>query len=176
MGILVQDGQLLATGSDDYCFAVWDRRSGSMQKNWDGRRGEGHSGRVYSVAFSADGLCLATGAVDKRAKLWDLRQQSSSLASLSHQDLVNCVTFSPSNLILSACDNGSAALWTPQGDVLATYRHPDAVLSASFADDGQLATGCRDGTIRLWSGEAELLSAHVETKGCDIKSVCFLPT
>lgn len=172
---IAPDGQVLATGSDDYCFALWDRRSASMLRNWDGRRGEGHSGRVYSVAFSLDGRCLATGAVDKRAKLWDLRQQR-CLACESHEDLVNCVTFSPSGLVLSACDRGSVVVWTAEGETLATYCHPDAVLSASFADDGQLATGCRDGTIRLWSGEAELLNANVETKGCDIKSVCFIPT
>eukprot|EP00913_Durusdinium_trenchii_P035548 g33266.t2 len=67
------DGHVLATGSDDYCFALWDRRTGERIRSWDGRRGEGHSGRVYSVAFAPDGHSIATGAVDKKAKVWDTR-------------------------------------------------------------------------------------------------------
>lgn len=64
-----------------------------MIHNWDGRRGEGHSGRVYSVAFSPDGHYLATGAVDKKAKIWDTRAPSGSLLAMKHSDLVNSVQF-----------------------------------------------------------------------------------
>ena len=32
----------------------------------------GHTGTVYSLAFSTDGRMLATGSADKSIKLWDV--------------------------------------------------------------------------------------------------------
>ena len=49
------------------CHSSLARRSGQQLHFWDGRRGEGHSGRVYAVSFDGTGRFLATGAVDKKA-------------------------------------------------------------------------------------------------------------
>jgi len=176
------DGQVLATGSDDYCFATWDRRSGQMIHNWDGRRGEGHSGRVYSVAFSPDGYYLATGAVDKKAKIWDTRAPSGSLLATKHSDLVNSVQFSvDGNLVASASDDSLVFVWKPMdGTMVACHEHPMAVLSCSFADDGHLATGCSDGKLRIWStAESEPVelnaSSNAKSSLRGIKSATFIP-
>ncbi|CAK9061277.1 unnamed protein product [Durusdinium trenchii] len=174
------DGHVLATGSDDYCFALWDRRTGERIRSWDGRRGEGHSGRVYSVAFAPDGHSIATGAVDKKAKVWDTRTGACLQAFTSHTDLVNSVSFSPDGkLLASASDDCLVHVWAPgTAELLATYRHPSNVLSASFAENGQLATGCDDGKIRLWDASSnEELSELVASvaKCAGIKSVAFIP-
>eukprot|EP00439_Symbiodinium_sp_Y106_P075233 s492_g14.t2 len=158
------DGRVFATGSDDYSFAVWDRASGKMTQHWDGRRGDGHSGRVYSVAFSPDGLYLATGAVDKKAKVWDTRTGACLRCYSGHTDLVNAVTFSPDGkLLASASDDFTSHVWTAdtsQGRI-ASYKQDAEVLTLSFSGNGQtLATGSMTGAICLWD-----LSSHQEV-GC----------
>jgi len=182
------DGRVFATGSDDYSFAVWDRASGKMTQHWDGRRGDGHSGRVYSVAFSPDGLYLATGAVDKKAKVWDTRTGACLRCYSGHTDLVNAVTFSPDGkLLASASDDFTSHVWTAdtsQGRI-ASYKQDAEVLTLSFSGNGQtLATGSMTGAICLWD-----LSSHQEV-GCfgvcqdrekptrydRVTSLCFPPT
>ena len=38
----------------------------------------GHTGRVFSMAFSPDGKTLFTGAMDKTIRLWDVATGASS--------------------------------------------------------------------------------------------------
>ncbi|CAE7188709.1 unnamed protein product, partial [Symbiodinium sp. KB8] len=170
------DGRVFATGSDDYSFAVWDRASGKMTQHWDGRRGDGHSGRVYSVA-SPDGFYLATGAVDKKAKVWDTRTGTCLRCYSGHTDLVNAVTFSPDGkLLASASDDFTSHVWTAdtsQGRI-ASYKHDAEVLTLSFSGNGQtLATGSMTGAICLWD-----LSSHQEvgeSAACGVPKLQLLP-
>jgi len=177
------DGHVLATGSDDYCFATWDRRSGQQLHFWDGRRGEGHSGRVYAVSFDGTGRFLATGAVDKKAKIWDLRKGAGRClqAFTKHTDLVNSVEFSADGqLVASASDDALVYVWKAEdASLVAAHQHPMAVMCASFSEDGGvLATGCSDGQLRLWKDSEQLhgetlVSSTSTTAG--VKSVNFIP-
>jgi WD40 repeat protein len=63
-------GALLATGGDDRAIVVWDvDGQGQLTER---RRLIGHTDRVTSLAFSADGRWLASGGEDRRVLLWDL--------------------------------------------------------------------------------------------------------
>lgn len=55
---------------------------------------EGHSSKVYSVAFSPDGETIASASDDKTVKLWNRKGQL--LQTLQgHSDSVLGVAFSP---------------------------------------------------------------------------------
>ena len=56
---------------------------------------KGHSGTVYSVAFSPDGKRLATGSGDRTVKLWDAATGQELLTLKGHSDNVYSVAFSP---------------------------------------------------------------------------------
>ena len=88
------------------------------------------------MAFSPDGFQLATGAVDKKAKVWDTRTGACLRCYSGHTDLVNSVAFSPDGkLIASASDDFTSHIWTAdtsQGRI-ASYRHDTEVLSLAFA-------------------------------------------
>eukprot|EP00435_Cladocopium_sp_Y103_P007615 s1440_g2.t1 len=154
------DGHILATG-----------RTGQQLQHWDGRRGEGHSGRVYAVAFDATGRYLATGAVDKKAKIWDLRKGAGRClqAFTKHTDLVNSVEFSADGkLVASASDDAFVYMWKAEdASVVASHEHPMPVMCATFSEDGRLlASGCSDGRLRFWKDSEQVYAGLGEDETC----------
>lgn len=70
-----------------------------------------------------------------------------------HQDVVNCVAFSPDGLLVaSASRDGIARIWRHDPpEMVRALVHPASVESVVFAPDGAtLATGTADGRIYLW--------------------------
>jgi WD40 repeat protein len=59
------DGKLLA-GAHGPVVKVWDVATRKVR-----HRFAGHSRQVYAVAFSPDGLTLASGSADGTVRLWD---------------------------------------------------------------------------------------------------------
>ena len=54
------------TGSDDQTAKVWEAASGKELLTL-----KGHSGQIWSVAFSPDGQRIVTGSEDNTAKVWE---------------------------------------------------------------------------------------------------------
>jgi WD40 repeat protein len=62
---------MLASGADDTTVRLWDPATGRQAASLTG-----HSGRVWSVAFSPDGTMLASGADDGTIRLWEVATHS----------------------------------------------------------------------------------------------------
>ena len=116
---------------------------------------QGHTEYVTSVAFSPDGLTLASGSNDHTLKLWDRNGGRLRLTLSGHTGGVKSVAFSPDGRILASGSNDKTIkIWDlVSGTLLRTFEgHTDAVLSIAFSLDGKtLASGSTDETIRLWS-------------------------
>ena len=61
------DGGILATVSGDKTYALWDTNEPSSLPLYHGRA---HDGWIQTVAFSQDGLYLATGSTDRKLNIW----------------------------------------------------------------------------------------------------------
>jgi WD40 repeat protein len=92
----------------------------------------GHAAALSSVAFSPDGLWLATGSLDDTARVWDL------LA------------------LLDAEPGGDS----PASDSVVLNGHEDNVTAVAFGLGGRwLATSSLDATVRLWRMQQDDLVA-----------------
>ena len=62
------DGARIASASDDQTVKLWDAATGQETLTL-----KGHTGQVWSVAFSPDGTRIASASYDQTVKLWDAR-------------------------------------------------------------------------------------------------------
>lgn len=136
----------------------------------------GHTGKVYSVVWSADGRTLASGSWDKRIKVWN-GQTGRLLYTLSgHKGIVKSVAWSPDGQVLASgsLDN-TMKLWDAQTErLLRTLTcHANIVQSVAWSPDGQMLAGsCSDGTIKVWNTQkGQLLRTLASDMGDVLNSV-----
>jgi WD40 repeat protein len=86
------DGLRLASGGAENTVKVWDVQNGNELQTL-----RGHSGDVYTVAFSPHdgGRWIASGGEDSTVKVWDSRSGKEVLNFRGHIGLVCSLTFSP---------------------------------------------------------------------------------
>jgi guanine nucleotide-binding protein subunit beta-2-like 1 protein len=70
----------------------------------------GHAGYINSVTVSPDGSLCASGGKDGNAMLWDLNE-GKHLYTLSGNDVINALAFSPNRYWLSAAVGPVIKIW-----------------------------------------------------------------
>jgi WD40 repeat protein len=112
--------------------------SAQQPKIWDTLNG--HTGWVWSVAFSPDSKTLASGSWDETIKLWEVATGKEQATLKGHVGRVLSVAFSPDGKTLaSGSGDSTIKLWDMvTGKNTATLKgHTNAVYSVAFSPDGK---------------------------------------
>ncbi|MEA1048735.1 AAA family ATPase [Lamprobacter modestohalophilus] len=146
---------------------------------------DGHSGRVYSIAFAPDGKQIVTASLDKTARVWSPRGEAIAILA-GHQDRIYRADFSPDGQwILTGSRDGSIRIWkrptkrptaqSKQIQTLSTFLPLEAgaggVANAVFSPDGHYVAGAywENAAIlwRLWAEDNQSIGSESKAWGPD---------
>ncbi|MCO6454682.1 MAG: protein kinase [Pirellulaceae bacterium] len=170
------DGRQVASGSQDQAIRIWDLATGRVVRTLGDHQYElgesvagelpamtgvraisGHGGDINRIAYSPDGLWLASVSTDKTLRVWNAASGQEALVKrLGH--LASCVAWSPDSRRLAAgsWDDVIYLIEFPAGATRARLAgHEANVLDVEFLNGGrQLASLGADSTLRVWDAES----------------------
>ena len=153
-------------------------QSGLQWKNAKVKNFAQHSDAVGSVAFSPDGLMLASGSKDKTLQIWDLATGKSIRTFAGDSSTVWSVAFD-SNGTRLATGTGfwRVMLWDLKtGQVIRSLDHTASVWSVALSPDGQLiASGSGDKTTKMSDATTGRLIQNLPDHTDFVYSVAFTP-
>lgn len=153
----------VAASFEDGSTLVWSAESLQCERQLEGRRGA-----MLSVAFSNNGLSMATGCMDGNAYLWSLTTGKCERYYQGHKGGVASIDCSPDGaLVATGSFDRVAHIWSlPSGDCKCKLPgHRGTVTAVAFSPDGKtLCTGSEDCSAKLWDVKEErglLTGAHL---------------
>ena len=153
-------------------------QSGLQWKNAKVKNFAQHSDAVGSVAFSPDGLMLASGSKDKTIQIWDLATGKSLRTFAGDSSTIWSVAFD-SNGTRLATGTGfwRVMLWDLKtGQVIRSLDHTASVWSVALSPDGQLiASGSGDQTTKISDATTGSLIQNFPDHTDFVYSVAFSP-
>jgi WD40 repeat protein len=191
------DGNRLATNNGDNSVKIWDVSQLYSQSSSESVKYasiprlitlQGHTGRVYGIAFLPDGDSttkhrLITGSEDQTLRLWNITTGECLQIFAGHRRYIFSVAAAPvpSNgisLIASGSNDQTIKLWNIQtGECLKTLEdHQGWIQAIAFNPDATLlASGSTDQTIKLWDVKSGSCLRTLEGHTKEVRSVSFSP-
>lgn len=130
-----------AMASDDSAVYLWDLRSKQL------RDLRGHKKSVWSLAWSPDGACLASGGNDKIVRIWNVAKGETT-AEFTAPDYVTDLAWSPDGELLVAASREHITVWSSEtaDSVKELHLGPSGRLQIAWNPHGrELATTGKNG-------------------------------
>jgi WD40 repeat protein len=151
----------------------------------------GNIGVATGVAFSPDGLRLASTFSDQTVKIWDAQTGQEVLTLKGHAGAVTSVAYSPDGRRLaSASADRTVRVWDARTGqaALTLLGHTTPVRSVAFSPDGRRLASASDafldakqgkwvsgGEVRVWDAQTGQLTRTLKGHPGTVQSVAFSP-
>ena len=143
------DGKIFAFSSGDRqgLVRLWDLENGREHMKL-----EGHNDLVVALAYSPDGLLLASGSWDKTIRLWDTRTGELLKIFQGHSEQILSLAYSPNGkLLASSSTDNTIRLWkieSSENRLLFDFDPKEVLAALSF----------------IWELEINVLDIHPKSR------------
>ncbi len=138
----------------------------------------GHTGNVYSVAFSPNGKMVASGSSDDTVRLWDV-QTGKAIANMGRQLNVYAIGFSrDGKQVIAGGSSGGLWIWdvAKKKKIAPLPGHGSTIKTLAVSPDGRkLVTGSYDNTAKIWDLEKRKCLRTMRTGRSNIYAVAYGP-
>ena len=121
--------------------------------------GSGIKTSIKAADFSPDGLLVATGSLDRTARIWSVKD-GNTVATLKGQadELTDVIFSGDGQSLLTASRDGTARIWSVSDakEKVVLRGHSGVVTSAQFSPNGLyvVTASSQDRTVRLWAAQS----------------------
>ena len=145
---------------------------------------QGHSDRIYSVAFSPDGKWIASGSVDKTLNIWRYPIRLNQASAITSSGEIWAVDFSPDGKrIVSSGMGPEIGIWNVETGQLVRqflghqrWLRSYSATSVAFSPDGKsIISGSADNTLKRWDVANGDLLGTFEGHSDTVTSVAISP-
>jgi glucose repression regulatory protein TUP1 len=160
------DGQYVATGCNRSA-QIFRVDTGQRVCELQDDAVENKDGDLYirSVCFSPDGLLLATGAEDRRIRVWDIRTKTLRNTFEGHEQDIYSLDFAKNGRnIASGSGDKTVRLWDIESNQQTMQLSiEDGVTTVAISPDGRfVAAGSLDKSVRVWDCASGYLMERLE--------------
>ncbi|KAL8943000.1 MAG: hypothetical protein Q9211_001149 [Gyalolechia sp. 1 TL-2023] len=171
------DGEFIASASDDGLISLWNGNTGVVKFNL-----LGHKDLIRSLVFSCDSKSLVSASDDGTVRIWDTAREVEGRVLYGHSDWVRSAVLSrDGRLVVSGSDDKTVRVWDITRSDVGKFRdsetdetaekkdtdgirvlrgHTDYVVSVAYSDNGKYVVGGGDdGRVLLWKLEMDQPSA-----------------
>lgn len=177
------DGRYVATGCNRSA-QIFDSRDGKKVCELLDDSVQDKDGDLYirSVCFSPDGKLLATGAEDRRIRVWDIETRRIRCSFDGHEQDIYSLDFAKNGrIIASGSGDKTVRLWDIETRAqIMVLSIEDGVTTVAMSPDGRfVAAGSLDKSVRVWDCSSGYLIERLEGGAGhkdSVYSVAFSPS
>ncbi|MDB6070848.1 MAG: repeat-containing protein [Verrucomicrobiales bacterium] len=160
----------IAMGGPGRRVRIYDTRTSQMLANI-----KKHTDWVTSIAFSPDGVLLASGDRNGGLFIWEAATGSEYQNLRGHEKMIASLAWrGDSNLVAAGSEDGNFTWWEmANGTQVKKVGSHGGVLALGFAPDGRMVSGGRDGHVRIWDGNGAQQSDWVPSGGSPVLKAVF---